>query len=331
MRTIPQHDADTSAAIARREIAPTGGELGTAQRTPDYIVDVRFLLVATWEGKWIILAAALIGLFYGAWKLHTYVPLYDAYMIVAPGGSHESAPQYGSGAQGAARYFGISVPQTAKTSTFDRLELLIGSITLAERLQQTHGLMQRVFSGSWDEGTGKWIQPTDVRFVRGEEIKRFFNRPTWQEPSLESLAAYLVGALYVSSDQGKGAKRIAVRHQDREYALFLLKTVYEEADTLLREQDRAELLRQKAYVSNQLNEVTLSEGRVVLIQLLSNIENKLMLLGGGLSYAAHVLEPPRASLQLLPPATGRIVGTPAALGLFLGIMIVLLIQLFRPQ
>ena len=216
-------------------------------------------------------------------------------------------------------------------TTFDRLELVISSITLAETLQRKYGYLQKVFEGSWDPVGERWIRPSGKRFEWEQRVRGLFHLRTWSEPTIESLAEYLQGAILIEEHEGSPFNTVSFIHADSQFALEVLRTVYAEADEILRQQDRKETTERKAYIVEQLERTSILEMRAALVGLLTHEESTMMMLLGSLPYAARVIEP--AYVSEIPTAPPILVtfGTPFLGSLAIGIVLVSLVALFRME
>ena len=300
----------------------------------DDVVDLRYLFRSWWRGSWFIVLCAVAGLAVGLWEMKKFVPQYTAAMVVVPSSGGGASPSPGGslrGFAGVASAFGIGVPQGGSTTSFDRLKVLLGSVTLAQRLQQRHQLMQTVYRGSWDTETESWTKPSGERFERMERLRTFFNLGTWRSPSISSLARYLGSSLVIEEIDGTGFRKVVVRHTDPDFARFLLETVYFEADELLREQDQQSTQIRKAYIENKVEKSTIVEIRTGLVGLLMQQENKAMLLESDLPYAARIIE--GVSVADRPTAPNPRMHVVAGLigGGFAGLCVVALVALFRRE
>lgn len=263
------------------------------------VIDLRDLAAALWRGKWVLLAFALIGVVLGVMRLHEHTPKYQARMIVSP--SLSTDPTMTSGGVGAgirggqlgalAGLAGLSIGQQEMATTFDRLKEAFKSLELAQTLDRKYGLFMRVFGASWNAETQSWIRPEGWRFELGEAIAEFLRQPTWAPPNMESLAKYIGGAVQVLEIKNSPFVEIVVEHPDPDFALNLLKTAYDEADQLLREQDRRQVEQRRSYLEERLARTSLYDMRQVVLALMAQEERSAMLLESDLPYAARTIEP----------------------------------------
>ena len=296
------------------------------------LIDLRVLLGSVWRGKWLLLLLAFLGALYGLRDMRNFVPQFEAAIIVAPsqgGGIGQSGGQT-SRLKGVARSFGLDVGGQQAT-TFDRLELVISSLTLARLLQRKYGYLQKVYKGSWAPEEGKWIRPTGRRFEREQRLRGLFHLSTWSEPTVESLARYLRSSIKIKKLELEPFRHISFAHTDSDFAYELLTTVYAEADELLRQQDRATTAERRAYLQEQLRSATMLETRDVLIGLLTNEEHTAMMLQSTLPYAGRIIEPAFVSDTPTSPSVTASVGIPVAIALGVGVVLILLVALFRRE
>lgn len=276
----------------------------------EVVLDLRHLAIALWRGKWIILAFALIGFALGVKRLHEHTPVFEARMVVAPSLSTDPTMVGGGGtSQGGqlgalAGLAGLSISSKAQATTFDRLKEAFKSFELAQTLDRKYGLFMRIFGGSWDAQTQTWTRPQGWRFELDQSIAEFLRQPTWQPPSMESLANYIGGSMQVEEEKNSPFISIKVQHPDAEFALNLLKVAYAEADQLLREQDRRQINQRRSYLEERLARTSLNDMRQVVLTLMAQEERSAMLLDSDLPYAARTIEPPYVSskpVALKPP------------------------------
>lgn len=302
-------------------------------RANDDVIDLRHLFAALWRGKWLILGLALLGALSGFQDVRGFSPRYVATMVVNPGPTSAGGPfpvQLGR-VSSIASAVGVTIAGAPRGTAFDRLVLIMSSVTLAKRLQEKYGFLQKIYMGSWDPEAKRWIPPSGRRFEWRQKIRKFFNLSTWSEPNIESLARYLGGAIRIEDVENTGFKGLSVTHRDPDFALELLRTAYTEADNLMREQDRAETAQRKVYLESEFQQASLTEMRQALLTLLTNEERTAMLLNLSLPYAARMVEPPFVSGKQTEPNVLRLVGLPAFLGVVGGTLLVILIAVFRRE
>lgn len=259
----------------------------------DNVIDLRVVLRAWLRFWWVFILLALIGAYFGVQDMRSRTPVYTARMTVLPESGIGSVGQ-ALGQLGSA--LGVNIQNQQTNPNFERLQAVVGSISLATELQRKYGLMQVIFAGSWDKNTQSWIRPTGDEFERRERMRAFFNLPAWRPPDIEALATYLGGAIDFTRKQSPSTLvDVTLQHADSQFALQLLDLVYREADNLLRTQDLAEVRSRRQYIEGQLAAATNLDARQALISLLASEQRRAMLLESDLPYAARIIQPPYAS------------------------------------
>lgn len=302
-------------------------EIETLRRDDEIVIDLRDIAWALVRGSWLIVLLASIGVVFGVRKLHNHVPMYEAKMTVSPSSGD-------TGAQlptqiGVLSGLGLSVGGRAQVTLFDRLQQAFSSLELARRLEDKHDLLHVIFKGSWDEQTQSWIRPQGREFEWNQSYRAYLNQPTWREPDLETLADYIGGSLVVEEPKDSPFLEVTVQHPDPDFAFFLLITAYNEADNLLRDQDRNQVAERQAYLRGQLATAELSDIRRMLLDLLGQEVRRGMLLESNLPYAARIIESARVSSEPVPPDMQFEIGWRVLLGLVLGTVLVVAFHLLR--
>lgn len=298
------------------------------REAPGEIVDLRYLFGVWLRWSWVLVLLGAIGVYMGVSDLQGRVPVYVAKMTVLPdlGGNTGGSGQVGSVLGG----LGLQLGGGASTN-FDRMKVLVRSLTLAEILQKKYGLMQERFAGSWDSATGTWKRPIGDAFERQQRIRRFFGLSQWSEPNIETLAKSVGGAVKFEKDKDGPFWEVRVTDASREDALRLLTIAYSEADELLRQQDRFESQQRRRYLETQLGGLTNVDVRQALIGLMSNEQRRAMMLESSLPYAARIIEPPYVSNTPEEPNVRIIIALPAIGMVGLGLLAITAIALFRRE
>ncbi len=311
--------------------APRNEAERVERRGDEFVIDLRLLFRALVRGSWVIVIAGLIGAASGIRDMHNFTPQHEAKMIIAPSSGGASLPtglgQLGAlaGVAGLSSTLGVS----SRATPFERLKQALSSLELAGVLQEKFDLLHTVYAGSWDEGAEAWIRPTGGEFERREQYRRFLNLPTWSEPSLEKLAAYVGGTVRIEQIERSPFYEVKVTHGDPDFASYLLTITYSEADELLRKRDRREVAERKVYLNERLQTESLEASRNVLYSLLTQEEQKEMMLEGDLPYAARIIDPPYLLDTPTSPNVARTVVFPIVIAVLLAVAAISAVTLFR--
>ena len=300
-----------------------------AELEPD-VLDVRHLVVSLLRGSWLIVLFGAIGVWFGVQGLIAFSPTYEAALIVSPTEAQSSSVGGGGALNEVSQRLGISIePVAASATTFDRLELTFGSLVLAKHLDAKYGMLMRLYGGGWDETAQTWKRPEGRRAEIEEQVRGTLHLGTWSEPTLESVAANLKGSIKVDQMGQTPFYRITYRHTDKEFARWLLSTVYTEADELLRSQDRASATERKRYLELQMAATPSIEGKAMLTTMLGQEVRRLMLLDSSAPYAAQIVEPLFVSDRPSTPDLVRNFGVGVAGWILAGAFLVVLYSIVR--
>ncbi|MDA1101389.1 MAG: hypothetical protein O2967_20685 [Proteobacteria bacterium] len=316
-----------------QEASEIGGSGTMLPQTAQHagLFDLRLLFRELWRWKWAVVLVALIGAAKGINDARHFSPIYEAQMTMAPSGDTEFAPPAsgGGGLFGAARSFGLISGGGATATSLDYFKQIIGSHSLADVLQEKHGLLQKVFKGSWDAAGGKWIEPQiDESSIR-QRLRRYFHFNPPRVPDRRSLANFVGSAVRVEAINGSPFYKISVRHSDPKFALYLLETVYREADELLAANDQRKQTHQREYIRTQLERARLKEVRDALLGVLMQLEQKAMLANAERPYSIKLLEAPWVTPQPKEPNLTRTIGVPTAVAVILILAALVLFISFR--
>lgn len=319
--------------MTTKESLPSDTGVSARYYPAEEVVDLRFLGRAIARRKWLVLVATLLGFIFGAWQVYSFVPMYEATMLVSPATS-TGAPTGGGGGAGigAVLYgLGVNFNQGSASPTFDRLTVLIGSVTLASKLQAQERMLQKLFAPTWDEESKSWISPTGWWFNFRQRVNAHFNFNPWHEPDEVTLANYMKGRIVFEESEENDFVTISFAHLDRKLALEVLQTVYFTADELLRVQDREQNEQRKEYLRTQIQTTSVIEVRNALLALLTNEERTSMLLAADLPYAGRVIQEPFVSDRKLEPDLLLLLYLPIVGAALLALVGVVLWELIRSE
>ncbi|MEQ8247489.1 MAG: hypothetical protein RID42_07375 [Alphaproteobacteria bacterium] len=303
-----------------------GQALPPASLSSDFI-DLRWLAKIWLRWSWLAVLAGLVGAYFGLETVKNTTPVYKASMIVQPDAGSSSGGSAASLAIGEALGLGGDIGGGNATA-FGRLQVVIGSLSLARELQREHHLMQVVFGG-WDEESKQWLRPEGKKFERQQRFRRWIGLSLWSAPDEEDLASYLAGSIKFEASETPGFHEVSYRHPDPEIALRVLSIAYRAADSRTRAQDLVESVQRRNYISRQLSEVRLVDSRQALINLLTSAEREAMMLESDLPYAARIIEPEFVSSNFEEPNVVVMVGLRAAIGAGVMLLLVTMVALFR--
>ncbi len=320
----------------RHQGGPEIFPLSAADRSPpqleDDIIDVSHLARIWLVWSWFPILVALGCAYFGYQRLMAFTPQAQATMIILPSGQAPTqAP--GGAITGLASQLGVQlVTAPTSVSPVERLKLLLGSIDLAARLQEKYLLLQRIYPSLWDSATGTWKVPDSADFHRDQARAAFLKRNLWTAPTLESLAGYVGGSVRFEQLGTTGFQRVSVSHADPDFALWLLSTAFLEADSLLREKDRAQTTERQQYIERQLVlRPMLQVQEALRAQLSAEISRSITLEADLTPYVASIVEAPHVLRNRTEPNVLILFGGPMVIGASAGFALVTLLALIRRE
>ena len=291
-------------------------------------IDLRSIVWIVIRGKWVILVCAVLAVLYALNSMKGFVPLYTAQMVVAPLQTGQSL-QLPAGVGRLAAGVGISLPNDS-SSKFDQFRVLLTSIVLAERLDANYNFVDRIFGGAKDEKTGKPVPPDNFAADVDEFFRRFVQIPEWSPPSAEDIASYIRTTILIREvSTTTPIYSIRFRHHDREFALEFMTAVYNEAENIMREAEIKRVSTQLDYIRERLEQTTIADYRLSMLQILAEQEKRMMVLKADLPYVAEIIDLPVVSNHRtrLNPVMKLVVGLVG--GIMIGIVLVLMYRFLR--
>jgi len=196
---------------------------------------------------------------------------------------------------------------------FLRYQRLLSSTVVAERLQEKYGMLQFVFSGSWDAKRKTWVPHRTFRDYLVGWLLTWSNLPTWTAPDVTALAKYLESQLIIVPAATSDIVTVSMDSGDVAFAKRVMLLAHEQANRVLRDQIAHRAQMQVAYLESKLNQTSVEDYRATLLNILGNQQKVLMLTQTDASYAAEILSPPVASPVPVSPRP--------LLGMFLAVLI----------
>lgn len=250
--------------------------------------------------RYYILLIGLLGIF-GILSIVTasvLQPSYTATAIVGPPSSSLSATISGGSAGGlvglAARFGGGGLlgQQSDPYSTYTAL---LTSSRLAEVLSKKKGFMETVFAGSYDPEKHEWIAKSGLLRAVIDLVKGAFHYPVKTKPDADDLDNYLSAHLSVDTSLTSAFITVSFSFGDYQQAEALLRTILLTADSIVREDTRANVAARLAYLDRILPNVTQAGQRDTLISLLSTQQQLMMTIAADKLFASSMIDPAHAN------------------------------------
>jgi hypothetical protein len=327
---------DPPATSERREpeLAVIGSDGAALQQPPAYRSDddltLPGLLRALGRGFWLIVACALVALLVGIVTLKATDPEYTATMVVAPAGIDLGAAS--RLATSLEQYANLaSLAQTPvkleQVAPIERYVELLTSVRLARRLAEDHGMLQRVFAGGWDEGTGTWKPPSGPTKLITWDLPMFFGYPGWSPPDARTLARFLEDAIEVDRIEGGALREVMLDDPDPKLAADLLAMAHDTANGLLHAETLAGIERQIQSIEATLERSDDPRERAALETILAEQNEARARIAATSAIGAEYVSAPEPSARPTSPHPLLILALFVAGGVALGVFVVVLREL----
>lgn len=192
---------------------------------------------------------------------------------------------------GFAALAGASLGTSEKVTPFEKFQFLLTSERLAAFHVDRRSMLPLVFSVSWDARTQQWQRPSGLGQTVRDLVYPMFGLNPWSAPDYRTLARRYAQNLTIRGISDTGLVEIAYEDSDPERARLVLEAMFEDANTLLREEAKAQAETKATYLRTQLGQAEIIEYRVNLANLLAREEQILMLTSTSGPFAAELVQP----------------------------------------
>lgn len=246
-----------------------------------------------WRGRYLILAASAL-LVATAIIIMPFMPkLYRAQLMVAPAEERLTMERNGGLLGGGGAMLGLVADQ--RLTPFKLYLKEFETADLADRLNNEHDLIHKIFAARWDDHENKWRPAPGPVAAINRFLAKLLGLPIATAPTVNDLRDYLRARVQVDPRSGVGVNIMTFDNVDPRFAVDMLTWMHQTSEEMVRERDVKRTRNNVAYLIKQLDAVTVEDHRNAVIGLLSKEERDLMLLSNTNAYAAQVLEGPVVS------------------------------------
>ncbi len=267
---------------------------------------------ALWRGRWIIVAATLVGLVLAIFMLSILPRKYTAFLQLVP--MEQSGAALNRNISGLASLAGINLPRGQASQFTYVLEVMKGADTAAA-VARDQSLMHRLFPSQWNARERRWQQPDSALRPYASAVKSLLSmpQPAWHPPGKAELQTLVQRRLMVGEDPKKALVTLSFDDRDPTAARDLLVALHKAADGQLRARALDRTQANIQYLSMKLRTVDLAEHREALATALAEQERVLMTASvTGLDFAADELG--SASVTDLPTSPNTLLVLASGLG-----------------
>jgi uncharacterized protein involved in exopolysaccharide biosynthesis len=155
---------------------------------------------------------------------------------------------------------------------------LLNSGAMAHQLSQDEKVMQTIFASEYDKKNKQWKAPITIRTMLKKIVYFICGYPTYTAPDVYRLNLYLEKEISVSEIEKSGLFAVSYKHENPEFAKYLLNETYRLAEDRIRQEELSKSVEVSDFINQKLDEVKGVSTIEALTSLLLQEERKKILL-----------------------------------------------------
>ena len=288
-------------------------------------IDLQELFLTLWRGKYLICLIALLGIVFSSMHLRNSERKYSVEVVFKPVIEENTGPNL-SGLSGLASLAGVSLP-TSNSSDFITYQRLIFSEEVAARVFVNRDLIIKLFNGEWNSDAESFEAPPTRWFSKTKQVVKSaligFEKNKYIPPGPKRLSMLMRSEFNISRDSN-GFLLVTAQTTKPDLMVELISNTSQETDSLLKERFFLTAEATLEFYYKKLLTSRSPEHREALAKLISVEDQKLMLATKNTNFVAELLTTPNISLYPTSPRPSLILALGLVMGVFLGIIIVLI-------
>jgi uncharacterized protein involved in exopolysaccharide biosynthesis len=291
-------------------LVPLSGGTNTIALAHEQWFSLKEMMVFFLKRWWVFVVAVLLSVILGLSYLRTTPPYYEATMIIAGKDTGSFLSQDSTALMDLLAQSQSSANQ--KTEQFIDMMLITPVIS---SIAQKHNLLQRMYGQVWNAETKQWVPPQGTGALIKQRLRHMAGRTPWQEPTLEDLTKLIVAGFSKKQLEKSGFYRLSYRSGDPQFAAFLLRNLFAEANAFQRELELAKNRKRLKYLEDRLNTTKDVFHRREIQAMIRGIENALMIAFVDETIAVDVIDDVSTPIHPAGPRLGKTLAMSIALGL----------------
>lgn len=300
------------------------------QSFADDQIDIRELVLALWQGKWLIVICVIVFGIIGAAYAFSQPNIYKATALLAPA-QNEGGSRLGGQLSGLASLAGVDLGG-GETNTTAIAKEVLQSRAFLTRFIRKHGLEAPLLATKgWDPKTQEWEYDPELYDYESAEWLQYEN-VKGAMPSAWDLVVAFREKLNMVDNKDNGMITLSLSSLSPKAAKEWVDWLIRDINEHMREQDVEEAEARVEYLEDKLSETSIAGMQQVFYQLIESETRTIMLASAQREYVFRIIDPAVIPQEPSKPKRITIVVIAVMLGLFLGFLIVSLKQLmFRPS
>jgi LPS O-antigen subunit length determinant protein (WzzB/FepE family) len=294
-------------------------------------IDLRELLHAIFEGKWIILILTIVAAIASVSYSLSLPNLYQSKAILV---AHQSNGNTGAlqGMGNLANLAGVTLPTQGADSNSAKALKKINTLSFFEdSILPNISLHELMAQKSWDPKTNTLAFDEKIYDESSNKWVRNFSPPKNLIPSAQESFKVFKNHFSMTEDREGGFITLKVKHHSPYVAKKWAVLLVDEINLFYQKKDKAEAEKAISYLNTQILKTNLTEIKQVFASLLQQETQKIMLTEAGESYVYEYLDPPAVMEIKSEPNRKTICILGTLLGLIFGIFIVLIRFFFKKE
>ncbi len=282
-------------------------------------IDVSKISRTIWRRRDVFFSVVLAFFLLAIAGLHIVSKSYDVTAAIAP---VTQSNQQLSGSLGALAKLG-GVNLGALGAGGEQFRLFVSAIPsreVGDQLARDQVLMRGLFPTQWSDSEQGWRESTGILHILSHTVQDVLGIPVrpWAPPSGEDVSKLLSTRLEIDEDPKSPVITLRMQSSHPEVALRLMRELITTIDGQL----RARALRRAndyiAYLTQEIEKVSIAEYRAALTDRLSEQEQIRMMASANVSFAVQVFSQPTAATWASAPKSVLILVFALILGATLG-------------
>lgn len=305
-------------------------EVWKAESNKPSDVQLGALFSEFWKRKLIIIVLGfgfgLLGILYALSLPDLYES--EATIAAAPNSANNSLGGISGQLGGLASLAGLNLgSNTGVDQTQLALEVLRSQRFVTNFVEKYNYKPMLFAVDKWEPTTKKLIYNPEIYSPDTESWNRDVEFPLQPEPSGQEVYELIEEVLVIEAGDSAGFFRISFLHQSPVFAQEFVENIIAELNLYMRQLDQREAVRSIEFLNNKMQEVSVSEIRSVMYELIEEQTKKLMLTEVRPEYAFQVVDPAVVPERRAAPARtltviffGFLGGVIALIGIVVNVM-----------
>ncbi|ANZ08805.1 Wzz/FepE/Etk N-terminal domain-containing protein [Vibrio parahaemolyticus] len=296
-------------------------------------IDLRELLSAFWQGKWIIIFTTVIFAIAAVVFALSKPNIYRADALLSPAQNSNTSGLAAMSGQlgGLASLAGVSLPPQSNQA--DLAVQVIKSRQFIESFIKKHDILVPLMgSKGWDMGSNQLVLDNELYDIEKNAWLRKPQGLKGAEPTAqEAYRFFVTEVLSVEPDKESGLYRLSVSHYSPYTAQQWVNWLIEDINQVMRERTIRDTTKNLTYLNEQLQKTSVADMQSTFYKLIEDQMKNLMLAEAQEEFVFKVIDPAVVPEEKASPKRALICIAGTLLGCMLGVMIVLVRFVFAKR